>query len=216
MLPLRIVETDRPEFDEPVVELWRDDEFVGMVFWDGEESIVQIYPDRDGDVYDLEIGDLMRSLDMAIRIVTPLDQFDEEEGEGPFLQGFNAGVPEGEWDEESPATSAFTGEFDSQVVFRAEDGEGFYSRDTALEMVARCEQLGLAVVEIDAFDLEGSVLIPRPELGIFVDAPTGMEFSVRAAAANAQVRAALETWPGRPSLVGALVVQQPDGESFIA
>ena len=216
MLPLRIVETDRPEFDEPVVELWRDDEFVGMVFWDGEESIVQIYPDRDGDVHDLETGDLLRVLDTAIRIVTPIDQFSEDEADGSYLQAFNAGVPEGEWDEESPATSALTGEFDSQVVFRAEDGEGFYDRDTALEMVTRCEQLGLAVVEIDAFDLEGAVLIPRPELGIFIDAPTGMEFGVRAAAANAQARVGLEAWPPRPSLVAAIVIQQPDGESFIA
>lgn len=216
MLPLRIVETDRPEFDEPVVELWRDDEFVGMVFWDGEESIAQIYPNHDGDVHDLEIGDLMRALDMAIRIVTPLDQFADDDDDGSFLQEYNAGVPEGEWDEESPATRALTDEFDSQVVFRAEDGEGFYNRATALEMVTRCEQLSLAVVEIDAFDLEGSVLIPRPELGVFVDAPAGMDFSVRAAAANAQVRAGLEAWPSRPSLVAALVIQQPDGESFVA
>lgn len=185
-----------------------------MVFWDGEESIVQIYPDRDGDVHDLEMGDLMRVLDMAVRIVTPVDQLGEEEE--PFLQAFNAAAPEGEWDEESPATSAFTAEFDSQVVFRAEDGEGFYSRDTALEMITRCEQLGLAVIEVDAFDLEGAVLIPRPELSIFVDAPAGMDWGVRAAAANAQVAERLNSWPARPSLVGALVIQQPDGESFVA
>ncbi|MCP3994143.1 MAG: hypothetical protein GY722_03620, partial [bacterium] len=49
-----------------------------------------------------------------------------------------------------------------------------------------------------------------------VDAPAGMDWSVRAAAANAQVRVALEAWPSRPSLVAAIVVQQPDGESFIA
>ncbi len=186
-----------------------------MVFWDGEESVVQIYPDHDGDVHDLETGDLLRVLDMAVRIVTPLDQL-EEEDQGDYLEAFNATAPEGEWDEELPATRALTAEFDSRVVFRAEDGEGFFNRDTAIELVERCEQLGLAVVEIDGFDLEGSVLIPRAELGVFVDAPTGMDFSVRAAAANAQVRAALEAWPGRPSLVAAIVVQQPDGESFVA
>jgi len=212
MLPLRLVETDRPEFDQPVVELWRDDEFVGMVFWDGEEAIVQIYPDRDGDVHDLEMGDLFRVLDIAARIVTPMD----EEGESEYLEAFNATIPEGEWDEESPATSSFTGEFDSQVVFRAEDGEGFYGRDVALAMVDRCEELGLALTEIDAFDLEGSVLIPRPELGVFVDAPAGIEWSVRAAAANAQAKAALEAWPSRSTLVAAMVIQQPDGESFVA
>jgi len=212
MLPLRLVETDRPEFDEPVVELWRDDEFVGMVFWDGDEAIVQVYPDRDGDVYDLELSDLFRVLDIAARIVTPMGEDDE----GEYLEAFNAAIPEGEWDEESPATSSFTGEFDSQVVFRAEDGEGFYGKTVALAMVDRCEELGLALTEIDAFDLEGSVLIPRPELGVFVDAPPGIEWSVRAAAANAQARAALEAWPSRSTLVAAMVIQQPDGESFVA
>jgi hypothetical protein len=214
MLPLRIVETDRPEFEEPVVELWRDDEFIGMVFWDGEESIVQIYPDSDGDVHDIETGDLFRVLDMAIRIVTPLDQQEVEEGD--YLEAFNASVPEGEWDQELAETRALTAEFDSRVVFRSEDGEGFYSRDTALEMVARCEELGLAVIEADGFDLEGAVLIPRGELAVFIDAPAGLDWNVRAAAANAQVRAALEAWPSRPSLVAAIVIQQPDGESFVA
>ncbi|MCP3995929.1 MAG: hypothetical protein GY722_12830, partial [bacterium] len=161
MLPLRIVETDRPEFEEPVVELWRDDEFIGMVFWDGEESIVQIYPDRDGGVHDIETGDLFRVLDMAVRIVTPLDRQEVEEGD--YLEEYNASVPEGEWDEELPETRALTAEFDSRVVFRAEDGEGFYNRDAVLDLVGRCEELGLAVIEVDGFDLEGSVLIPRPE-----------------------------------------------------
>ena len=215
MLPLRIVETDRPEFDEPVVELWRDDEFVGMVFWDGEESIVQIYPDGAGDVHDIEIGDLLRVLDLAARIVTPLDQQPDDDG-GEYLQAFNEDLPEGEWDEEDPTTSALTSEFDSRVVFRAEDGEGFFNRDTALEVVERCEQLGLAVIEVDGFDLEGAVLIPRAELGIVIAAPDDIGWGVRAAAANAQVRAALESWPSRPSLVAALLIQQSDGESFVA
>ncbi|MDX2467423.1 MAG: hypothetical protein QNL12_08920 [Acidimicrobiia bacterium] len=215
MLPLRIVETDRPEFDEPVVELWREEEFVGMVFWDGEESIVQIYPDASGDVFDIEMSDLMRVLDLAIRIVTPMDDLDGEDG-GAYLEAFNEAMPEGEWDDEAPATRALTSEFDSKVVFRAEDGEGFYSRVTAIEIVERCVQLGLAAIELDGFDLEGAVLIPRPDLGLAIGAPGDLGWSVRAAASNAQMRAALEAWPSRPSLVAALVIQQPDGESFVA
>jgi hypothetical protein len=214
MLPLRIVETDRPEFDEPVVELWRDDDFVGMVFWDGEETIVQIYPDNDGDVHDLEIGDLIRVLDMAVRIVTPEDRLDEEEEE--YLREYNAMEPEGEWDEEAAETNALTADFDERVVYRADDGEGFYDRATALELVERCEQLHLAVVEMDGFDLQGSQLTHRPELGIYVDAPAGIDWSTRAAAANAQTRAALDAWPDIDSLVATFVIQQRDGESFIA
>lgn len=215
MLPLRIVETDRPEFDEPVVELWRDDEFVGMVFWDGEEAIAQIYPDGAGDVHDIEVGDLIRVTDIAARIVTPLDQQPDDE-DGDYLEAFNESAPEGEWNEEDPATSALTSEFDSRVVFRTEDGEGFFDRSTAIEVVERCEQLGLAVIEIDGFDLDGAVLIPRAELGIVIAAPGDIGWGVRAAAANAQVRAALESWPARPTLVAALVIQQSDGESFVA
>lgn len=214
MLPLRIVETDRRDFAEPVVELWRDDKFVGMVFWDGEESIVQIYPDDDGDVHDIEVGDMMRVLDLAVRIVTPEDQLDVEDSD--YLDALNAGALEGAWDDEDPSTKALTDEFDERVVLRTEDGEGFYNRATALELVARCEELSLSIIEVDGFDLEGAVLIPRPELGIAISAPGVADWGVRCAAANAQVRAALESWPSRPTLVATFVIQQRDGESFIA
>jgi hypothetical protein len=214
MLPIRIVETDRPDFDEPVVELWREDEFIGMVFWDGEEALVQIYPDDAGDVFDLEIGDLMRVLDIAIRIVTPADLLEEDEGE--YLQAYNANVPEGEWNEELPATEALTAEFDDRVIFRADDGEGFFDRDTALEIVDRCAELGLCVIEMECYERRGSRLQMRDDLGVYVDAPVGMEWSVRAAAANAQTRAALDAWPDNPALLASVVIQQPDGEAFMA
>jgi hypothetical protein len=214
MLPLRIVETDRPEFDEPVVELWRDDEFVGMVFWDGEETIAQIYPDRDGDVHDLEVNDLLRVLDTAMRIVAPEEALEDDDGD--YLQAFNASVVEGEWDEEDPATAAFASEFDSRVVYRTDDGEGFFDRATAIEIVERCNELDLAVVELDGFDLEGATLIPRPELGVAISAPPGMDWRVQRAAANAQVAESLEGWPDRQTLVAAFAIQQPDGETFIA
>ncbi len=214
MIPLRIVETDRPEFDEPVVELWRDDAFVGMVFWDGEEPIVQIYPDPDGDVHDVEVNDLLRVLDIATRIVTPVDLLEEEESE--YLQAFNDALPDGEWEQEHPATASLVSEFDARVVLRTEDGEGFYDRQTALDMVDRCEQLGLATVELDGFDLEGAALIPRPELAVAITAPRDLDWGVQRAAANAQVRTALESWPARSTLVAALAIQQSDGEIFVA
>lgn len=214
MLPLRIVETERPDFDEPVVELWREEDFVGMVFWDGEEAIVQIYPDGAGDVHDIAVEDLFRVVELAVQIVMPEEEL-EAAGDA-FLAAVNDAAPEGTWDEEDPFTRTLTDEFDDRVVFRAEDGEGFFDKQTALELVERCEQLGLAVVTMDGFDLEGAVLIPRPELGLAITAPGGLDWGVRAAAANAQVRAALEAWPSRSSLVAAFVIQQGDGETFIA
>jgi hypothetical protein len=214
MLPLRIVETDRADFEQPVVELWRGDEFVGMVFWDGEEAIVQIYPDDGGDVHDIAVEDLFRVVELATQIVMPEDQL-EAEGDA-FLAAVNAAAPDGSWDEEDPFTRTLTEEFDGEVVYRADDGEGFYDRETALALVARCDELGLAVVTMDGFDLEGAVLIPRPELSVAIAAPAALDWGVRVAAANAQIRDALEGWDTRPTLVAAFVVQQSDGETFVA
>lgn len=213
MIPLRIVETDRPEFDEPVVELWRDDDFIGMVFWDGEEAVVQIYPDGAGDVHDVEVNDLLRVLDTAARIVVPESLLEDE---GEYLQAFNDSIPEGEWDDEHPATAALVNEFEEKVVFRTEDGEGFYDRQTALDMVDRCDELGLAIVELDGFEMKRTALMPRPELTVAIAAPPNLDWGVQKAAANAQVRSALEGWPAESSLVAALLIQQPDGEKFIA
>ena len=77
MLPIRIVETEREDFDGPIVELWRDNDFIGFVFWDGESTILQIYPDGQGDVHDIDVGELQMLLDTATRIVDP-DAFAEE------------------------------------------------------------------------------------------------------------------------------------------
>jgi hypothetical protein len=153
-------------------------------------------------------------LDIAIRIVTPEDLLEDDGGE--YLQASNDTIPDGEWDDEHPATAALTAEFDSRVVLRTEDGEGFFDREAALDLVDRCEQLDLATIELDGFDLEGSVLIPRPELGVAISVPKNLDWGVRRAAANAQIRAAIESWPARPTMVAAFVIQQPDGETFIA
>jgi len=213
MLPLHIVETDQSDFDEPVVELWRENEFVGMVFWDGEAAVVEIYPDGDGDVHDIEVGDLMRVLELAVRIVTP-EGFEEDEYE-------EIGAPEGPWVRQEEAWSDSDddagplAEFTARAVFRTEDGEGFYDRQTAEELISRCDELRLAVVEMDGFDLEGEVLIPRPEMQLSIAAPGIDDWGVLRAAANGQARDSLASWPARPTLVVAFVVRQRDGESFV-
>ena len=77
MLPIRLIETERDDFDGPIVEFWREDTFIGMAFWDGEAPIGQIYPDGDGDVHDLDIRELQMLLDTTTRIVDP-DAFNDE------------------------------------------------------------------------------------------------------------------------------------------
>jgi hypothetical protein len=221
MLPLRIVESDRDGFDGPIVELWRDDEFIGMVFWDDDVAIVQIYSDDDGDVKDLDARELMRVLDMAERIVSPVADADEFADlraafGGTVVADDAARDLSGGWDAEHPATLTLVGEFDTQSVHRTEDGEGFFPRDVADEFIRRCEELDLAVVEMEGFDLEGGGLVPRPNMSVLIRVQGETDWSVFRATANGRALDTLHEWPKRSSLVVAFVVQQPDGETFVA
>jgi len=214
---MRIVETEREEFDEPVVELWRDDEFVGMVFWDDDTAIVQIYVDEDGDVKDIDARDLIRVLDIAEQIVSPIEHDEALAGLRAELQGVGEDEEDEEWGDEHPSTVALVDEFDPQATHRSEDGEGFFSKTIATEFVTRCDQLDLAVVEMEAFDLEGESLIPRPNLSLTIRVEDGtIDWDGFRAAANVRVADALADWPSRATLVISFVVQQPDGETFVA
>jgi hypothetical protein len=218
MIPIRIVETEREDFDEPVVELWMENEFVGMVFWDGAATVVQIYPAADDDVHDLEVRELFRVLEMAERIVDPM-AFDQVEG---LVQvgGVRAQAKREEtaddWSEEDPATVELLLEFDPLAAFRSEDGEGFFPRDVALRFVRRCQDLRLAVVEMEGFDLVAGELKARPGLELVVGPQPVMSASEFQAHANATALDHLDGWPRRDSLVVAFVVQQLDGETIVA
>ena len=213
MIPLRFVETDRAGFDEPVVELWRDNDFVGMVFWDGEAAVVQIYPDG-GDVFDLHLNDLQQVLDMAQQIVTP-EEF-RLAAPGIEVGEVDASGNGSDWADEHPATLALVGEFDPLAATRSEDGEGFFHAEVARDFVTRCDELDLAVVELEGFDLEDRELRARPNLVLNVSLPGIGDWSVFRPAANALVADTIRSWPQRATLVVAFVVQQPDGETFVA
>ena len=212
MIPMRIVESEREGFDEPVVELWRDDEFIGMVFWDGDVAVAQIYPEGGGDVFDLDLGELVQILEMAERIVTPEEYLDDI--------GLTAAVEDDtddeDWSGEHPATLELVNEFDPKAVHRTPDGEGFFPRAVAEDFISRCEELDLAVAEMEAFDLESNILKPRPNLTMTIQVPGVADWSTFRAAANAMAADTLAGWPHRSTLVIAFVVQQPDGESFVA
>lgn len=212
MIPLRIVETEREDFEGSIVEIWRDDEFVGMVFWDGESAIVQIYPLDDGDVHDLEIRELLQTLDTAERMVDPFAYEAEE------LAGLRAKVASNsdDWAQEDPATLELVGEFDAQAAHRSEDGEGFFARDVAEAFIRKCEDTGLAVVEMEGFDWDGNQLAARPGLVLVVRPEEMMTWPQFKSYASARVLDALAGWPRRATMVLAFVVQQPDGETFVA
>ncbi|MCH7846681.1 MAG: hypothetical protein IIC70_02640 [Acidobacteria bacterium] len=205
MYPLRIVETDRDGFDQTVVELWREDEFVGMVFWDGSVPVVQIYPVGD-DVHDLELNDLVRVLDTAQRIVDPL-AFDEG-----FVDLSGTGD---DWDDEDPSTTTLVTEFDPQAVHRSEDGEGFFPVTVAAAFIRKCEDLGLAVVEMEGFDLVRGRLKGRPGLELMARPQEAASFAEFRSQANDTAASTLAKWPSRQSMVIAFVIQQPDGETVV-
>gem|GEM_PF-1320990 len=209
MIPMRLVETMRQGFDEPVVELWRDDEFIGMVFWDDDTAVVQIYGDEDGDVKDLELRELLRVLDVAESIVSPYAASEID------LARPDDGVAGG-WEEEDPATLTLANEFDHRARHRTEDGEGFFSWDDADALVRRCDELDLAVLEMEAFDLGDDVLTEIPGHTLYIEVDGSTPWEVFRPAANARAADTLLDWGHRPTTVVAFVIALPDGESFVA
>ncbi len=211
MLPIRLNETEREDFDGPIVELWRDDAFIGMVFWDGEAPILQVYPDGD-DVHDLDVRELQLILDTAIRIVDP-DAFDREMDE--LRSAAAAGDPE-TWGDEHPATVELLAEFDTRAVHRDVDGEGFFSKDVAMSFIARCEELDLAVVEMDGLSLADGEVSSIDGLDLEVPDQPLMTWSGFRSYCNATAQSVLGSWPNDPTLVVAFVLRQPDGEDIVA
>lgn len=211
MLPIRMVETERDDFDGTIVEMWREDDFIGMIFWDGDAPILQIYPDSDGDVQDIDVREIQQLLDTAIQIVDPT-AFDDE------FAALRSAVAEAGADESDlhPATAALLGEFDGRAVFRTDDGEGFFKRSDAEAFIEKCEELDLCVIEMEGFDLDRDKLIPRPRLDLVVTPQEVMSWTEFKTYANATAADTLRSWPSRDKLVVAFVIQQPDAESIVA
>jgi hypothetical protein len=208
MIPIRLAETERDDFDGTIVEFWRDDEFIGMVFWDGESPIVQIYPNADGEIQDLDVFELQQLLDTAVRMVDPGGDEDFAELRAAVADAVETGV--------HASTADLLGEFDPMAVFRTDDGEGFFPKSVAEAFITKCEELDLAVVEMEGFDLDGSTLIPRPKLDLRVTPQSVMSWPEFRTFANITCHDTLRVWPNRDSLVIAFVFQQPDAETIVA
>lgn len=213
MIPLRLTERDHEDFDQPIVELWRDDEFVGYVFYDDDVPVVQIFLDAEGDPFDLDLQDLIRVLDTAERIVAP-EAFTETELDE--LRARVAAAESGDgWEDEDPKVVLLFEEFDDLAAFRNEDGEGFFRRPQAEAFVTRCNELDLAVIEMEGFDLEGEEPVSRPNLVLNVQTYSSIWESFRPQA-NTTALETLAGWPRRDSLVAAFVIQLPNGETRVA
>jgi hypothetical protein len=209
MIPIRLIETEREDFEGPIVELWRDDDFIGMVFYDGTTPIVQIYPDPNGDVYDLDIAELQLLLDTAVRIVDP-------EGVDDDLAELREAAQKQAWGGEHPSTAELLADYDDRVTHRTSDGEGFFDRGTAETFIAKCEELDLAVVEMDGFHYTDGQLSPGIGLELAVTPQSMMTWSEFRSYANATAAQTLSNWPRDDTLVVAFVFQQPDSEIIVA
>ena len=210
MLPIRLIETERDDFDGPVVELWREDDFVGFVFWDGEATILQIYPDGEGDVHDLDVAELQMLLDTATRIVDP-DAFDTEMDE--LRSAASAAT---EWGDEHPATVELLAAFDARAVHRTEDGEGFFEHSVAAAFIDRCEELDLAVTEMDGLTHDGDSVTSVEGRSLEVPDQPMMTWSEFRTFANRTAHQTLAQWTPEPGSVVAFVFRQPDGEDIVA
>ncbi len=211
MIPLRLVEREHEDFEEPIVELWRENEFVGYVFWDEETPIVQFFLDAEGDPFDLDLRDLQQILEMADQIVSP-DMFSDAE-----LAELRTRVQVAQ-DGSEPAADVIellTDEFDDEAVYRNEDGEGFYPRRSAAAIIERCNELDIAVVEMEGFDYENRTLAARPNLNLLVRGQPGDMWTMFRPEANMRAATTLGDWPSRDSLVVAFVVQLNNGESVV-
>lgn len=215
MIPLRITERDHEDFDQPLVELWRDEDFVGYVFWDEDTPVVQVFLDEEGDPYDLDVRDLIRILDTAERIVSP-EAFGEEELEELRARVAAAsGETDDEWEDEDPKIISLFEEFDPRAAHRNEEGEGFFRRTDAEAFITRCNELDVAVIEMEGFDLEGPELVQRPNLVLNVQTLSSIWDSFRPQA-NFTALDTLGDWPKRDTLVVAFVVQLQNGDTRVA
>lgn len=204
---LRLEEDEIDGFDEPVVRLWWDREFVGQVYWDGEEVVVQFHSDEDGEPYDISLGPLARALVEAEQIVNP-------NWEDEVVEGSEALVEESaEWE----PTSKLVAEFDAKAVHRSDGGEGYFDKETALEFIDRCNELHLGVTTVEGFDHQGRTLKSRPNLiAQFQPNTASTDWEDISEDLNDQAREIVSRWPERDTLVVAFVVLEPTGESFVA
>ncbi|MCB1246368.1 MAG: hypothetical protein KDB69_03800 [Acidimicrobiia bacterium] len=155
------------------------------------------------------MSELQMVLDTAVRMVDPGGLDDD-------LADLRAAAGADGWSGEHPATTALLGEFDDRAVHRTEDGEGFFRRATGESFIARCEELDLAVVEMDGFHLLDSGLTEGDGLSLEVTPQSMMTWSEFRSFANATSAQTLASWPHDPTLVVAFVFQQPDDEIIVA
>ena len=203
MSDLRAREGSSGEWDGPVVELVEESRVVGVVYLDGATLFTEFSPDVDGDPWAFEVADLQTALDSAAAMLLP--------------EGTSLLVEEAidESDVEHPV-DRLAAHFDDLAAHRGDEDEGFYPLGIAVQIVRQCETLGLAVVSLEGFRLDGGRV--DQIAGMSVDpgkAHDGEPWPIFLAGCNVQATAVLERWAREPKLVLALEVADPDGDRYV-
>lgn len=203
MSDLHARERQDPDWGRPVADLIEDDEVVGLAYEEEGELLVEFYPDADGEPRLYDVADLQRVLDTVVAMLG--GAADEPERETSSAPGA-AGHP----------VDALAAQFDGRAARRGPEDEGFYPYDAATGIIARCRDLGLAVVRMEGFTLHPDRIDPvggcSADLGA---AFAGEPWGAFAAGCNLQAMTLLERWPRRPSFAVAFEVQDRDGEEFV-
>ncbi len=203
MSDLRAREGSSAEWDGPVVELVEESRVVGVVYLDGAALFTEFSPDADGDPWAFEVADLQTALDSAAAMLLP-------EGTSLLVEDT---IDDSDADH---SVDRLATEFDDQAVHRGDEDEGFYPLGVAVGIVRQCEALGLAVVSLEGFRLDGDQ--PNPIAGMKVDpgkAHDGEPWPIFLAGCNVQATAVLERWAREPKLVLALEVADADGDRYV-
>jgi hypothetical protein len=193
---LRARETTRDDWEGTVVELVEEDHVVGIVYLEDAVVMAEFYPGDDGEAWVFDVTDLQRVLDVASAML---------------------GVAEAESaPSAADAVDRLAAEFDASAALRGGEDEGFYPVLVAAAITLRAEELGLAVVALEGFTIEGEEPIAAPGLASAPgDAHRGEAWLTYRAACNIQARGQLERWAGRPGLVVALEVADESGETYV-
>jgi len=206
MSDLHTRERQDPEWGRPVADLIEDDEVVGLAYEDEGDLLVEFYPDAEGEPRLYDVADLQRVLDTVASML----------GTGGAEPEPNAVGEPGTGSPEEHPVDALAAQFDRRAARRGPEDEGFYPYDVATGIIARCSDLGLAVVSLEGFTLHPDRTDPvggcSADLG---DAFRGDPWPTFLAGCNLQAMTLLERWPRRPSFAVAFEVQDAEGEVFV-
>jgi hypothetical protein len=186
-----------PEWGGPVVDLVEEERVVGVAYVEDGVLCAEFYPDEEGEAWVFHAESLQRVLDTATAML--LDEEEPDEAAG--------GVH---------PVDVLAMEFDSLAARRGPEDEGFYPLGAAARILARCDDLDLAMVIVEGLDLHPDRVEPVPGCSTnLAKAYEGEPWALFRASCNTQARAVLERWPRRSGFGVAMEIQDRAGDRYV-